>query len=106
MHMKAKYLDDYYYEVNEARSSYRADGEDDFVFEIKENLGILRKSNTGWTREFNVVSWNGSAPKYDIRDWAPDHTKMTRGVTLTREELMQISTWFSAREEGLVGSGA
>lgn len=91
--MKKEYPENY--EVNESRSGYRADG-DDFVFEIKENLGILRKSNTGWTRELNIVSWNGSSPKYDIRDWAPDHTKMTRGITLTKEEVQQISGWFQA----------
>lgn len=92
--MKAEYLENY--EVNESRAGYRADSGDDFVFEIKENLGILRKSNTGWTRELNIVSWNGSNPKYDIRDWAPDHTKMTRGITFTKEEAQQIVGWFAA----------
>ena len=35
----------------------------------------------------NMVSWNGKEPKYDLRDWSPDHSKMGKGMTLTREEL-------------------
>ena len=33
-----------------------------------------------------MISWNGAAPKYDIRDWAPEHEKMGKGITLTKEE--------------------
>ncbi|OJG70482.1 hypothetical protein RV11_GL001350 [Enterococcus phoeniculicola] len=32
------------------------------------------------------MSWNGRPPKFDIRDWAPEHEKMGKGVTLTNEE--------------------
>lgn len=55
-------------------------------FEIKEELGILSESPKGWTKEVNLISWNGAAPKYDIRDWAPNHEKMGKGITLTAEE--------------------
>ena len=37
-------------------------------------------------KELNLISWDGAAPKYDIRDWAPNHEKMGKGVTLTAEE--------------------
>lgn len=30
----------------------------------------------GWTKEINMVSWNEHDPKYDIREWAPDHSRM------------------------------
>ena len=36
----------------------------------------------GWTKELNRISWNGGEPKYDIRDWAPEHEKMGKGVTI------------------------
>ncbi len=55
-------------------------------FEIKEELGVLSESGKGWTKEVNLISWNGAAPKYDIRDWAPNHEKMGKGITLTAEE--------------------
>ena len=38
----------------------------------------------------NLVSWNGYDPKYDIRDWSPDHTRMTKGLTFTAEELGEL----------------
>lgn len=58
----------------------------DIKFEIKEELGILSESPKGWTKEINLISWNGAAPKYDIRDWAPNREKMGKGITLTAEE--------------------
>ncbi|MEI3503270.1 MAG: PC4/YdbC family ssDNA-binding protein [Anaerovoracaceae bacterium] len=42
---------------------------------------------TGWRKELNLVSWNGGAPKYDIRDWDPDHERMSRGITLHEKEM-------------------
>ena len=30
----------------------------------------------------NLVEWNGGHPKLDIRDWDPNHERMSRGVTL------------------------
>lgn len=59
-------------------------------FEIKKNLGILSESNKGWTKEFNLVSWNEKDPKYDLREWNPDHTRMGKGITLSLEELKQL----------------
>lgn len=40
----------------------------------------------------NLISWNGGAPKYDIRDWAPGHEKMGKGVTLNEEEIKKLYT--------------
>lgn len=47
----------------------------DIKFEIKEEIGVLSESSRGWTKEFNKVSWNGGAAKYDLRDWDPDFLK-------------------------------
>jgi len=62
----------------------------DITFEIKESLGVLSESARGWTKELNLVSWNGREPKYDIREWDPEHEKMGKGVTLTEEELLVL----------------
>lgn len=59
-------------------------------FEIKETLGILSESSKGWSKELNLISWNGREPKYDLRDWAPDHVKMGKGITLSVEELKKL----------------
>ena len=62
----------------------------DFSYEIVEVIGVLSESPKGWKKEVNRISWNGAAPKIDIRDWAPDHEKMGKGVTLTEEEAQQL----------------
>jgi len=59
-------------------------------FEIKETIGVLSESTKGWTKELSLVSWNDNAPKYDIREWSPDHLKMGKGSTLTAEEVKKI----------------
>jgi len=62
----------------------------DFKYEIIEELGVLSENAKGWRKELNLISWNGGAPKYDIREWAPEHEKMGKGVTLTEEELVAL----------------
>jgi hypothetical protein len=63
---------------------------DDISCEIVMQIGILSQAGSGWTKELNLISWNGRSPKYDIRDWSADHSKMGRGVTLSREELLAL----------------
>lgn len=69
----------------------------DIKYEIIEEIGVLSESVKGWTKELNLVSWNGGIPKYDIRDWAPGHEKMGKGVTLTEEEAKKLKELLSAR---------
>ncbi|MFJ7729770.1 YdbC family protein [Neobacillus sp. NPDC097160] len=59
-------------------------------FEIKDTVGTISQSPKGWNKELNLISWNGKEPKYDLRDWAPDHEKMGKGVTLNVEELRAL----------------
>ena len=58
----------------------------DIKFEIKKEIGVISENAKGWRKELNLISWNDAAPKYDIRDWAPEHEKMGKGITLTKEE--------------------
>ena len=62
----------------------------EFKYEIQENLGVISESGKGWVRELNLVSLNEGKPKYDIRDWAPEHYKMGKGISLTKEELESL----------------
>lgn len=59
-------------------------------FDIIEEIGIISENSKGWKKELNLISWNGAAPKYDIRDWSPGHEKMGKGITLTKEEVFTI----------------
>ncbi|CQR47284.1 hypothetical protein BN1058_01592 [Paraliobacillus sp. PM-2] len=65
-------------------------------YEIVKTIGVLSESNTGWRKELNLISWNDRDPKYDLRDWAPDHEKMGKGVTLSREEVTQLKALLSS----------
>lgn len=35
-------------------------------FEIQERIGTIAVYPTGWSKELNLVSWNGGAPKYEL----------------------------------------
>ena len=59
----------------------------DISYEIVETVGFLSENSSGWRKELNKVSWNGRAPKYDLRDWAPDHAKMGKGITMSDDEV-------------------
>lgn len=59
-------------------------------FEIVEHVATISESAKGWTKELNLISWNNREPKYDLRDWAPNHEKMGKGVTLSKDELEKL----------------
>ena len=60
------------------------------TFEIVERIGIISESPKGWKKELNMVKWNDRAPKFDIREWDPEHEKMGQGITLTEEEARTV----------------
>lgn len=60
------------------------------TYDIIETIVTLSESSKGWKKELNLVSWNGREPKYDLRDWSPDHTKMGKGITLSNEEIKEL----------------
>lgn len=60
------------------------------TYEITKHIGVLSENAKGWTKELNLVSWNNRDPKYDIRDWDLEHEKMSKGITLTKEEIKNL----------------
>jgi hypothetical protein len=59
-------------------------------FEITNRIGIVSEGAKGWNKELNLISWNDRDPKYDIREWSPEHDKMGKGVTLSKEEIIVL----------------
>lgn len=60
-------------------------------YEMKAHVGVLSTNEeTGWTKELNIISWNGEQPQYDLREWNPDHTEMTEGITMNELEIGQL----------------
>ena len=62
----------------------------DIKYEITEHLAVLSTSSRGWSKELNLVSWNDRPAKYDLREWAPDHSRMGKGITLSDEEAKML----------------
>ena len=62
----------------------------DIKYEIIKKIGVVSKAGSGWAKELNLISWNDREPKYDLRDWSADGSKMGKGVTLSKEELLAL----------------
>ena len=67
------------------------------TFELKEHIEVLEERKDGWTKEVNIVAWNGGQAKIDIRDWDPSHERMTRGITLLEETAEKLAEALSKR---------
>ena len=61
-----------------------------FTYEIVETVAVLSENARCWCKELNLVSWGGRDPKYDIREWSPEHDRMGKGVTLSDEEMKAL----------------
>ena len=59
-------------------------------YEVVERIAVLSQRPRGWERQLNLISWNDHEPKYDIRDWSPDGSKMGKGISMTKEDLIAL----------------
>lgn len=64
---------------------------DPVTYNIIEHIGKLSTSSSGWSREVNIVAWNGRQGRLDIRDWDPEHKKMSRGIGLNGTEVAVLT---------------
>ena len=62
----------------------------EFSYEIIKTIAVLSTSKSGWSKELNLVAWNGKEPKYDSREWSPEHDKMGKGITLSDDEFAKL----------------
>jgi hypothetical protein len=67
----------------------------EFKYEVTERIAILSERGK-WTKELNMVSWNGRPAKYDLRDWNHEDGKIGKGITLTLEEIRNLKEVFNA----------
>lgn len=66
---------------------------DDFSFEVIKDFGAFGEGK--WQKHLTLLSFNGKPPKYDIRPWNDDMSKMGKGVSLDLEDLMDLQEMFS-----------
>ena len=78
--------------------SSNRDFDREVTFEIVEEFGVIATHSTGWKKELNLVSCNGGQAKYDIRDWDPDHERMSRGITLSEKEMGRVRQMLDERD--------
>ena len=55
-------------------------------YEIVKEIAVLSTGDSGYTKEINLISWNGKEPKYDIRSFSPNRKKCGKGITLNADE--------------------
>lgn len=44
----------------------------------------------GWTKELSFILRNDAVLKCDLWDWAPNHEKMGKGITLSEDEVQEL----------------
>jgi hypothetical protein len=70
----------------------------DIKNEIIKKIGVPSKSTSGWAKELNLISWNDRDAKYNLRDCSADGSKMGKGVTLSKEELIALKELLNSLE--------
>lgn len=68
------------------------------TYELETHIGVLGENRKGWKKELNLVAWNGNPAKYDLRDWDPNHEKMGRGITMTKDEIKILTELLAGME--------
>lgn len=64
----------------------------DVDYQILKNLVTFPAEGNGvFHKELNLISWRGRMPKYDLRSWTDDRSAMTKGITLTEEQMKEVA---------------
>ncbi|MBS4913763.1 MAG: hypothetical protein KHZ77_06305 [Veillonella sp.] len=59
-------------------------------FEIYKVLGTLSENKDGWKKQLTCTSWGRYNPKFDLRSWDSEYNGMTKGITLSLEEIIAL----------------
>ena len=55
-------------------------------YEIVKEIAVLSTGDSGYTKEINLISWNGKEPKHHFRSFCPNREKCGKGITLNADE--------------------
>ena len=61
-------------------------------YKIVKEIAVLSASDSGYTKEINLISWNGREPKYDIRSFSPNREKCGKGITVGQQILVTTNS--------------
>ena len=59
------------------------------TYDVVEHIGTV-PTNSAWEVQINSISWNHAPAKYDIRKWNSETDKMSKGISLTEDELRGV----------------
>lgn len=62
----------------------------DFKYKLVKKIGVISVNSKGWTKEVNLISYNGKKSVVDIRLWSPNR-KMSKGITLNKEDIDRLT---------------
>ena len=71
---------------NQKAKTEKGQGMKEIQYEIVKEIAVLSASDSGYTKEINLISWNGREPKYEIRSFSPNREKCGKGITLNADE--------------------
>ncbi len=63
----------------------------EITYKIEKRLGVIGTRGDD-SKELNLVSYNGAAPKYDLRTWRREdgQERLLKGLTMNAEELQKL----------------
>ena len=61
----------------------------DFSYNIIQNIATISQRGT-WSLELSLISWGGRPVTGDLRKWNEDHSRLSKGLSLTRDEVKAL----------------
>ena len=61
----------------------------EITYKVEKQIGVINDSGA-WETQVNLISWNHAKPKYDIRKWNVENGKMSKGISLTEDEMLAL----------------
>lgn len=64
----------------------------DFSYNIVSHIATISQRGN-WALELNLISWAGRPATFDLRKWNDDHSRMSKGISFTRDEVKALTKY-------------
>ena len=61
----------------------------EFKYELVKSIATLSDKN-GMIKELNLIKFNDANPVYDLRKWDRNKDRMLKGISFSKEEMMDL----------------
>ena len=62
----------------------------EFKYDLHSEVAVLSETESGFSTEVNIISFNEGKKKIDIRKWDKKNDKMLKGISLSKEETLRL----------------